>query len=60
VGLSVLERPSHQRLGLGYEAVRAHNPRIVYCSITGYGQYGPRENEVGHDLNYIGATGLLD
>jgi crotonobetainyl-CoA:carnitine CoA-transferase CaiB-like acyl-CoA transferase len=47
------------RFGLGYEAVRAINPRIVYCSITGYGQSGPRAGEAGHDLNYIGATGLL-
>jgi crotonobetainyl-CoA:carnitine CoA-transferase CaiB-like acyl-CoA transferase len=47
------------RLGLGYEAVRAINPAIVYCSITGYGQRGPRAGEAGHDLNYIGATGLL-
>ncbi|PLX39527.1 MAG: CoA transferase [Hyphomicrobiales bacterium] len=48
-----------ERLGLGYEAVKAMNPRIVYCSITGYGQSGPRANEAGHDLNYVGSTGLL-
>lgn len=47
------------RLGLGYEAVRAINPRLVYCSISGYGQKGPRAGEAGHDLNYLGATGLL-
>src|SRR5712691_27786 len=47
------------RLDLGYEAVRKINPRLVYCSITGYGQTGPRAREAGHDLNYIGATGLL-
>ena len=47
------------RLGLGYEAVRAINPRLIYCSITGYGQTGPRAGEAGHDLNYIGNTGLL-
>src|SRR5262249_29735695 len=47
------------RLGLGYAAVRQVNPRIVYCSISGYGQHGPRAGEAGHDLNYIGATGLL-
>src|SRR5262249_31367152 len=47
------------RLGLGYDAVKAINPRAVYCSITGYGQDGPRRNEAGHDLNYIAATGLL-
>jgi alpha-methylacyl-CoA racemase len=48
-----------ERLGLGYAAVAAINPRVVYCSITGYGQEGPRAGEAGHDLNYIGNTGLL-
>jgi crotonobetainyl-CoA:carnitine CoA-transferase CaiB-like acyl-CoA transferase len=47
------------RLGLGYDAVKAINPLLVYCSITGYGQIGPRADEAGHDLNYIGHTGLL-
>jgi crotonobetainyl-CoA:carnitine CoA-transferase CaiB-like acyl-CoA transferase len=48
-----------ERLGLGYDAVAAVNPRIVYCSITGYGQTGPRSGLAGHDLNYIADTGLL-
>ena len=47
------------RLGFGYEDIKSVNPRAVYCSITGYGQEGPRRNEAGHDLNYIAATGLL-
>jgi len=47
------------RLGLGYDALKAINPKLVYCSITGYGQSGPRAGEAGHDLNYIGRTGLL-
>jgi alpha-methylacyl-CoA racemase len=47
------------RLGLGYAAVRALNPRIVYCSITGYGQSGPKAGIAGHDLNYVADTGLL-
>src|SRR5262245_2236899 len=47
------------RLGLSYGDVRKINPRLVYCSITGYGQDGPRAGEAGHDLNYIGNTGLL-
>ena len=48
-----------ERLGFGYEALRAINPRLIYCSISGYGQSGPRVAEAGHDLNYIGHTGLL-
>jgi crotonobetainyl-CoA:carnitine CoA-transferase CaiB-like acyl-CoA transferase len=47
------------RLGLGFDAVRKINPKIVYCSISGYGQQGPRSQEAGHDINYIGSTGLL-
>jgi crotonobetainyl-CoA:carnitine CoA-transferase CaiB-like acyl-CoA transferase len=47
------------RLGLGFEALQRTNPRLIYCSISGYGQAGPRAAEAGHDLNYIGATGLL-
>ena len=48
------------RLGLGYEDLRKLNPRLIYCSISGYGQSGPRAGEAGHDINYIGNTGLLD
>jgi crotonobetainyl-CoA:carnitine CoA-transferase CaiB-like acyl-CoA transferase len=48
-----------ERLGFGYEALKTKNPRLIYCSITGYGQSGPRRDEAGHDINYIGATGLL-
>jgi len=47
------------RLGLGYEAIRAVNPRIVYCAITGYGQTGRRAQAAGHDMNYAAETGLL-
>ena len=47
------------RLGLGYAAVRELNPKIVYCSISGYGQSGPKAAVAGHDLNYIADTGLL-
>jgi crotonobetainyl-CoA:carnitine CoA-transferase CaiB-like acyl-CoA transferase len=48
-----------ERLGLHYEAVKLLNPRIVYCSITGYGQTGANALKAGHDLNYIGDAGLL-
>ena len=47
------------RLGLAYDDVAAMNPGIVYCSITGYGQHGPRSGVAGHDLNYLADTGLL-
>jgi crotonobetainyl-CoA:carnitine CoA-transferase CaiB-like acyl-CoA transferase len=48
------------RLGLGYDDLHALNPWLIYCSISGYGQSGPRAGEAGHDINYIGNTGLLD
>ncbi len=48
------------RLGLGSDAVRKLNSRLIYCSISGYGQSGPRVEEAGHDINYIGNTGVLD
>lgn len=48
------------RLGLGYDDMRAINPKLIYCSISGYGQSGPRADEAGHDINYIGNTGVLD
>jgi crotonobetainyl-CoA:carnitine CoA-transferase CaiB-like acyl-CoA transferase len=48
------------RLGLGYEAVAAINPRIVYCSLTGYGQSGPDRQRPGHDLNYCAEAGVAD
>jgi alpha-methylacyl-CoA racemase len=47
------------RLGVGYERLRAENPRLVYCAITGYGQDGPGRERSGHDLNYLGLNGIL-
>ena len=48
------------RLGIGYDAVSAVRPSIVYCSTTGYGTGGPRAAWAGHDLNYQGVSGYLD
>jgi crotonobetainyl-CoA:carnitine CoA-transferase CaiB-like acyl-CoA transferase len=48
-----------QRLGLGFDALSRINPRLIYCSIAGFGQNGPRRNMAGHDLNYLALAGLL-
>jgi len=48
-----------QRLGIDYDAMARINPRIVYCSISGYGQDGPYRDKVGHDINYLGYSGVL-
>ena len=48
-----------ERLGLGHAALAAVNPRLIYCSITGYGQSGPKAQVAAHDLNYLAETGLL-
>lgn len=48
------------RLGIDFESVRERNPVVVYCSLTGFGQTGPHNDRVGHDLNYVGMAGLLD
>lgn len=48
-----------ERLGIGYPAIRKVNKRIIYCSISGFGQSGPYRNRVGHDINYVALSGLL-
>jgi alpha-methylacyl-CoA racemase len=48
------------RLGCGYAALKAVNPRLVFCALTGYGQDGPWRDLAGHDLNYCGYAGVLD
>jgi alpha-methylacyl-CoA racemase len=47
------------RLGVGYQALAAANPRLIYCAITGYGQTGPYRDRAGHDLNYVALAGIL-
>ncbi|HUS82156.1 MAG TPA: CaiB/BaiF CoA-transferase family protein [Dehalococcoidia bacterium] len=49
-----------KRLGVDYETLRDVNPRLVYCSLSGFGQDGPHSSMVGHDINYIALTGMLD
>ncbi|MBW4936072.1 CaiB/BaiF CoA transferase family protein [Marinobacter sp. F4206] len=46
------------RLGIGYEALKAINPKLIYCAITGYGQTGPYRNRAGHDINYLSLAGV--
>lgn len=47
------------RLGIGYDAASGANPRIIYCSLTGYGQQGHYRERAGHDINYIALAGIL-
>lgn len=47
------------RLGVGFDAVREHNPRIVFASLTGYGSDGAMRDAAGHDINYIARAGVL-
>jgi crotonobetainyl-CoA:carnitine CoA-transferase CaiB-like acyl-CoA transferase len=54
-------RPSTaKRLGVSAEQLRARHPRLIHCSITGYGQTGPYAERPGHDLNYVAISGVLD
>ena len=47
-----------QRLGLGYAELSAINPKLIYCSITGYGQTGSYKDRAGHDINYLAVSGI--
>ena len=49
-----------KRLGVDYDTLRELRPDIIYASLTGYGQSGPYSGYVGHDLNYLGLTGIVD
>ncbi|MGX5218765.1 CaiB/BaiF CoA transferase family protein [Pseudomonas segetis] len=46
------------KLGIGYQALKAINPRLIYVSITGYGQTGPYKDRAGHDINYLALAGV--
>lgn len=48
------------KLGIGYESLKAVNPQIIVCSISGYGQTGPWANKAGHDMNYCATAGILE
>lgn len=48
------------RLGIDYETTKKTNPKIIYCSITGYGQTGPYRDKAGHDINYCSYAGILN
>ncbi len=47
-----------ERLDLGYERLRAINPRLIYCSLSGYGQTGPLRDRAGHDINFLALSGI--
>lgn len=47
------------KLGVGYNALKAVNPRLIYCAITGYGQSGPYRDRAGHDNNYLALAGVM-
>ncbi|RHW32767.1 CoA transferase [Lysinibacillus yapensis] len=49
-----------KRLGIDYESLKAVNPKLIYCSISGFGQTGPYQLRPGHDNNYLSIAGLLD
>ena len=49
-----------RRLALDYDSLRARNQRLIYVSLTGYGQSGPYAGLAGHDVNYMALGGALD
>ena len=48
-----------ERLDLGFDVLSAINPRLIYVSISGYGQSGPYKMRAGHDLNYLALAGII-
>src|SRR2546429_3080823 len=49
-----------KRLGADYESLRALNPRLIYCSLSGFGQDGPYRDRPAHDMNYLSLAGVLN
>ena len=49
-----------KKLKIDYATLKRRNPKLVYCSLTGYGQKGLRSQEAGHDINYLALSGLLE
>ena len=49
-----------KKLGVSYESLKEINPRLIFCSATGYGQDGPYKSRPGHDMNYISVAGILE
>lgn len=47
------------KLGIGYQDLKAVNPSVIYCSLTGYGQTGPLRDAAGHDINYMARSGII-
>ncbi|MFX0095854.1 MAG: CaiB/BaiF CoA transferase family protein [Candidatus Hodarchaeota archaeon] len=49
-----------KQMGIDFETVHHYNERLIYCSISGYGQESPMNNEPGHDINFLSISGILD
>ncbi|MBF0224055.1 MAG: CoA transferase [Desulfobacterales bacterium] len=49
-----------KKLGVDYDSIKQINPKIIYCSISGYGQNGPLKDSAGHDINYLSKSGILN
>lgn len=48
-----------KKFGLDYSSLQEMNPRLIYCSLTGYGQTGPMRDRAGHDINYLARSGIM-
>ena len=59
IGLEQFRPGVMDKLGIGYEDLKAVNPSVIYCSLTGYGQTGPLRDAAGHDINYMARSGII-